>query len=436
MLPLNVQLPDEPFAFSLQALAERFQTIKDLRRPRGVRYPLPVVLTVAVLAKLAGHGRLRAVAEWARLRSGQLCDLLGFGRCTLPHPTTWSRIFGTAVDPCELDKAVSGFFKELCLCSARIQKKRRRRGGLVIAIDGKTLRGTIPLGQTQGVHLVCAYLPQAGVVLAQVEVQEKANELTVAPTLLAQLDLHGAVVTGDAMFAQRNLSVQVVEGGGDYLWKVKDNQPQLLEDIRLLFDPPPASKTEASLFPLPADLQWASSTNKGHGRVEERQVWVSSLLKGYSDWPYLEQVFKLKCRMEDRLGQIRETVHYGVTSLPCTTASPHRLLQVVREHWGIENGLHHRRDVSLDEDHSQVRLGGAPRVLATLNSVVVGLVVHHARCATDSDANLPAAQRAFHYRLDRALWSYQYRHGHPHTHSRHRPHYLRLVPTQSVAGAA
>ena len=226
------------------------------------------------------------------------------------------------------------------------------------------------------------------------------------------------------MFAQRNLSVQVVEGGGDYLWKVKDNQGRLLEDIGLLFDPPPASKTEASLFPLPSDLKWARGTNKGHGRIEQRQIWVSSLLKGYSDWPHLEQVFKLKCRVEDRLGRVRESVHYGVTSLPPTAASAHRLLQIVREHWGIENGLHHRRDVSLDEDLSQVRLGHAPRVLATINNLVVGLVVHHAK---DADANLPAAQRAFHYRFDHALWS---------RHYRHRPHHLRLVPTPSAAEAA
>lgn len=397
MLPLEVQLPQEPFAFSLQALVEKLHAVQDLRDPRGVRYPLSVVLTVAVLAKLAGHGQLRAVAEWAGLRSEQLCSLLGFGRTTLPHPTTWSRIFGMALDPCALDQAVGEFFKELCF--PLICKKRRRRGGLVLTIDGKTLRGTIPLGCTKGMHLVCAYLPQAGVVLAQVEVQEKANELTVASTLIAQLDLQGVVVTGDAMFAQRNISAQIVGGGGDYLWKVKENQPELLSDIRTLFNPPPPAKTEAPNFALPSDLEQATSLSKGHGRVEERTIWVSSALCGYSDWPALQQVFKLKCRVVDGLGQIREMEHYGVTSLPRTAASPSRLLEVVREHWGIENGLHYRRDVSLDEDYSQVRAGHAPRVMATLNNIVVGIVAHHGQ------ANLPSAQRAFHYRLERALWS-------------------------------
>ncbi len=212
MTALDVQLPDEPFAFSLQALVETLHSIPDLRHPRGVRYPLPVALTVAVLAKLAGHSRLRAIAEWAGLRSPQLCSLLGIARGTLPHPTTWSRIFGMALDPNTLDQVVGQFFQELC--AQPIRKKRKRRAGLVISMDGsmdgKTLRGTIPLGSTRGVHLVAAYLPKKGVVLAQLEVEEKANELVVAPTLLGQLDLQGVVVTGDAMFAQGNMSAQHV----------------------------------------------------------------------------------------------------------------------------------------------------------------------------------------------------------------------------------
>ena len=405
-LPLAIQLPDEPFAFSLQTLVEKLHTIPDLRRPRGVRYPLPVVLTVAVLAKLAGHGKLRAVAEWAGLRAEQLCPLLGFGRTTLPHPTTWGRIFGRALDPHSLDEVVGQFFAQLCCCS--IRKKRERRGGITIAIDGKTLRGTIPLGSTRGVHLVAAYLPDVGVgvgvVLAQLEVEEKANELTVAPTLLAQLDLKGVVVTGDAMFAQRKLCVQIVKGRGDYLWKVKENQPELLDDIKTLFNPPPPSKSEAPGSDMPTDLERACTVDKGHGRMEEREIWVSSELKGYSDWPHLEQVFQVRSRVIDGLGQIREGVHYGVTSLPRSAASPQRLLQMVRSHWGIENGLHYRKDVSLDEDHSQVRLDHAPHVLATLNNVVVGLVAHH------GGAKLPVVQRAFAYRLDRALWSFWLQH--------------------------
>jgi len=126
-----------------------------------------------------------------------------------------------------------------------------KRASIALALDGKTLRGTIPLGHTHGVHLVAAYLPGTGVVLAQLTVHAKENEIVVAPTILAQLDLHGVVVTGDAMYTQRPLSTQIVEADGDYLWLVKDNQPQLGQDVEDLFVPEP---NELGTGALPTDL--------------------------------------------------------------------------------------------------------------------------------------------------------------------------------------
>lgn len=111
------------------------------------------------------------------------------------------------------------------------------RASIALAIDGKTLRGTIPLGHTQGVHLLAAYLPAQGVALMHLEVGTKDNEIVVAPAVLAQVDLTGVVVTGDAMYTQRTLGTQSVEAGGDYLWMVKDNQPALRHDIEQLFLP-------------------------------------------------------------------------------------------------------------------------------------------------------------------------------------------------------
>ncbi len=147
----------------------------------------------------------------------------------MPHPTTWTRLFA-ALDVAALERCVAAFF------TAQVARLAPARG-LQLTLDGKTLRGTIPAGSTQGVHLVAAYLPSVGCVLAELAVSSKASELTVAPTLLAQLDLAGRVVTGDALFAQRNLSAQIVMAGGDYLWTVKANQPALLDEIRWLFAP-------------------------------------------------------------------------------------------------------------------------------------------------------------------------------------------------------
>jgi hypothetical protein len=211
-LPFAVPLPpDLPLAFSVTALATHLQTVPDRRKRRGRRYPLPVLLSLAVLAKLAGQSRLEPLAHWAKLRAADLARLFSLPRATMPHQCTWSRVLGTAVDPGAVEQALTTFFQFP-------PSEAPARASVILAIDGKTLRGTIPLGHTHGVHLVAAYLPEQGVVLAQLAVDRKENEIVVVPTLLAQLDLHGTVVVGDAMQTQRDLSVQIVEAGGDYMW--------------------------------------------------------------------------------------------------------------------------------------------------------------------------------------------------------------------------
>ena len=389
-LPGSLQLPSNvPFAFSLDALFRRLQQLHDQRDPRGVRYPLAPLLTLAICAKLAGASRVEALADWARFRAPELTALFGLARPTMPHARTWGRIFAQAVDPVAFDRLLGDFFHEL-LHTADVPA----RGSIILAVDGKTIRGTIPLGATHGVHLVAAYLPQTGVVLAQLAVDGKANEIVVVPTLLAQLDLTGVVVTGDAMQTQRSLSTQVVEAGGDYLWFVKDNQPRLHQDIERLFAP---EVIAPGCGPIPDDFTVARTIEQEHGRLDERVITVSSLLKEYTPWPYLEQVFKLERTVTDGLGRVQQEVRYGVTSLPAPVASAARLLEIARAEWGIENGLHYRRDVSLQEDASQMRRGHAPHVLATLNNAVVSLVGYH------GTTNLAKVQREFQFRFDRAL---------------------------------
>ena len=252
------------------------------------------------------------------------------------------------------------------------------------------------MGETRGVHLLAAYVPEQGVVLAQMQVDEKSNEITYAPKLLATLDLRGVLVSGDAMFDQRALSLQIVEADGDYLWTVKDNQETLKEDIEVLFEPHrPLAGTSA----LPNDFRESKTVEKGHGRREKRTIIVSSLLAGYSTWPHLAQVFKLEHQRTDALGRSKTEVRYGVTSLPARLADPTRLLNLTRRHWGIENGLHYRRDVTLHEDHSQTRTGHAPHMLAILNNTVLGIL------ALQGVTNVAEARREFAYQFDKALHS-------------------------------
>jgi predicted transposase YbfD/YdcC len=386
ILPFDLLLPNEPLALDLSILYTRLQLLPDQRARRGVRYPLPMLLLIALLAKLSGQHQVRAIAEWATLRAQELAHLFQFPRTTMPHATTWSRVFGCAVDVPALHVLLQSVLHPT-------HGEVPARATLALALDGKTLRGTIPLGHTQGVHLVAAYLPQQGVTLIQVQVAANDNEIVVAPTILATLDLEGMVVTGDAMYTQRTLSTRIVEAGGDYLWFVKDNQPELRQDIEELFVP---ELNELGTAAFPTDFTTARTIEKGHGRIEERILTASSMLQDYSRWPYLAQVFKLESTVTTALGT-HTTVRYGVTSIPHSVANAARLLRLAREHWGIENGLHYRRDATLLEDRALVRRGQAPCTLAILNNTVLGLFARH------KQPNVPQAQRRFNYHLERAL---------------------------------
>lgn len=388
--PFALPLPaDVPFAISIHALAAQLTQLVDQRKRRGVRYPLAPLLTIAILAKLAGHSRIEALADWARFRAATLAPLFGLARPTMPHARTWGRILAHAVDPTALATLLGQVFHP-----PHQPGVIPARGSVVLAVDGKTLRGTIPLGQTQGIHLVAVYLPEQGVTLAQIAVDQKTNEITVIPTLLTQVDLSGVVVTGDAMQCQQALSQQIVAAGGDYLWTVKNNQPTLLADIQQVFAP--STPLPGWSDPAP-DWQTARTVEAGHGRIEERVLTVSSMLTDYTPWPGLAQVFRLERRVTDGLGRERREIRYGVTSLPAASAPPARLLAIARAHWGIENGLHYRRDVSLHEDASLLRRGQGPAVLAALNNAVIGLIRQH------GERNLPAVQRHFLYQWDQAL---------------------------------
>jgi predicted transposase YbfD/YdcC len=380
-------LPNQALLFDLDALYVQLQGVKDRRHRRGVRYPLAAILMIGILAKLAGQTSSRAIAEWAQLRHQELAQVFALRRETMPHFSTWSRILGTAVEPDEIEEVMGQFFREPSL-------KPAHPGARQVCIDGKTLRGTIPLGQGHGVHLLAAYLPQEGVVVGQVQVANWGSEPNSAPKLLATMDLRGTVVTGDAIFASRKLSLKILQAKGDYLWMVKENQMQMYQDIQTLFEPQPSRPGWSA---PPMDFRSCTCWNKGHGRLERRRITVSSLLASYSEWPGLSLVFKLERERTNALGKTEQEIHYGITSLPTSVATPKRLLALVRAHWGIENGLHYRRDRTLDEDRSQLRMGHAPHLLALLNNTAIGLL------ARLGQGNLPRAQRTFDYQFDKAL---------------------------------
>lgn len=210
--------------------------------------------------------------------------------------------------------------------------------------------------------------------------------MTVAPDLLAQLELKGQVVTGDALYAQRNLSLQVVDQGGDYLWVVKDNQPTLRADIALLFEAPPWGE----------ELDTFIQQGQHGDRQERRQLWSSTALNEYLDWPYLGQVCCVE-RTVFQKGVARQETAYAITSLSPTQADAQRLQGIWRGHWGIENQSHYVRDVTMHEDASQVRSGSAPEVMAALRNVVLGLL------RQAGAMNIAAALRHYSWKVPEAL---------------------------------
>ncbi len=183
-----------------------------------------------------------------------------------------------------------------------------------------------------------------------------------APKVLEALPLKGRLVTADALYCQRELCAQIREAGGDYLLIVKANQRRLYEDIKLLFDEPP----EGEVF------QEAEQRDRHGDRHEVRRLRASTALRGYLDWPGVQQVCKVE-RVAERKGKISGEVRYAITSLG-DEVGPEQLLKHVRGHWGIENRLHYVRDVTFGEDASQVRKGSAPEVMAALRNVVIGLL--------------------------------------------------------------
>ena len=377
-LAFEINPSSEGVVFDLGSLFEALCTLEDQRDARGLRYRLVTVLVFLILAKLAGENHLRGITQWVRARAVLLAGFLALAKVQAPHATTYSRILGRAVDIGEFEQICQEFFARPPGAGTSVH----------IVLDGKTMRGTIPAGRSHGVHLLAAFLPQEGWVLFQVEVGNKENEIPAAHRIVKALDLRGKIITGDALLAQRDLSLEIVQAGGDYLWTIKDNQPETHHDIERLFAPEPVVKGFSAASH--DDFRTAQTIEKAHGRLERRTITVSSALKNYLDWPWVQQVFRLErhfTRVKD--GKEMRDVVYGITSLTAQAASPNRLLALVREHWQIENGLHYRRDDTLKEDRCTLRTGHAAEAMAVLNNLVLGLLLRR------GVKNVPDARRDY-----------------------------------------
>lgn len=339
----------------LSTLAWCFKRTPDPRCRRGVRHPWWVLLTIIAAGLLCGQQNFRAIHQWARCHQALLRWYLPLWNGCVPSAKTLQRAMNSL--DLEAFKAQADEF---------ISGTRQPGGGALeaIAIDGKAARGASHGGRK--VHLLTLASQADGAVLGRQNVGLKENEIVVAPQLLAGRDLNGQLLTGDAMFCQRELSCLVTSLGGDYLWEVKDNQPSLMADLVYLFTSPRGG-------PHPLEFWPATTLDSGHGRIEERFLEASAALNGYLDWPGLRQVVRRTCTRHIN-GETTVEQHYYVTSCSHEAVSPQQLLDLTRGHWCIENQVNRARDVVFGEDASTYRTGTGPEAMSVMRDLVMHLL--------------------------------------------------------------
>lgn len=372
--------------YDLNSLFAFFTRVTDPRHARGKQYPLALLLVLIMLAKLCGENTPTGIADWVSYRIEELAEMKLLPRKKAPCHMTYRRVLQLIISPEELEHLLSDFHQS-CLNS---------NTELIFSMDGKTVKGTIPSGEMRGTHLLSLYVPKQGLVLVEAKVDQKENEIVVAPEILKQVNLKGVIVIADAMHTQRETSQQILQGGGEYIWMAKGNQARTLWAIQKLFVHEACNLKNGA--PLSKDIHTAETVNKGHGRREKRTIWTSTELNDYLKWPGVGQVFRIERAIwhEKHHGYTRHTV-YGLTSLAPEQASPKKLLALVRQYWEIETGLHYRRDVTLKEDATRLTLGNAGHTMAILNNAVIGL------CLQNGFRNLAQARRRFNARPILAL---------------------------------
>ena len=340
-------------------LHAHFQGLPDNRRGAGKRHKLIDILTIAICGIICGADDWSGIEEYGQAKEEWLQQFLELPH-GIPSHDTFGRVFSW-LDP--------GAFEQSFL--DWVQAVMKITEGQVIAIDGKTLRRSHDHANgKEAIHMVSAWAEKNRLVLGQVKVDEKSNEITAIPELLRVLEINGCIVTTDAMGCQQEIATIVVEKGGDYLLALKENQGQLYEDVTELFN----GAKEVNYFDV--EHTYAKTTNKNHGRIEIRECWAvtdpdfTHYLRGLENWKSLRSLVKVSSQRQTSNGTSNED-RYFISS---SKLSAKQLLKAVRGHWGIENGLHWVLDIAFREDESRVRKDYAPENLAILRHIALNLL--------------------------------------------------------------
>lgn len=368
------QVDQEVLAVDEASLYRAFEQVKDGRKNKGKRYPLALLLTLILLGKMAGETELDGIIDWIKERQQEIKKLLNW-----PKRFPVSKTYTDALAKCdhhEVAKAIAQVLVkargvERCEDEPSrllVQKEPNTDSLIHTAVDGKTLRGTLKHGRDDQppVHLLSFYECESGIVLDQFLVNKKNNEESACKAILHPVLVKGRIISADAIFSCRAWCAAVHVYGGYYLIPIKDNNPAVLRDLREFFEDEGIDRKE---------FQYHKETNKGHGRLEVREIWTSTQMNTWfeKDWAGIAQVFMIRKSVKEK-GEEWIKVSYGITDLPRKNADAQRILGLKRKHWWIENRLHYRRDVTLGEDASQVRSRGAPEVVAALNGGILAIM--------------------------------------------------------------
>lgn len=333
---------------------EHFALVDDPRVNRRRRHQLLDILFIALCATIAGADDFLAMEIWGKARIDWLKKYLELPN-GIPSHDTFNRVF-QAINPTQFVNCFRNWVQPFC----------ERLGVKFIAIDGKTARATLDRKHAKKpLHIVSAWASEAHLLLGQTAVDEKSNEITAIPRLLELLDLHGAIITIDAMGCQKEIAATIREGGGHYVLPVKGNQDTLEDDLMTAF----AAESEKA----DPQINSQTTTEKGHGRIETRIVEIMPVPKSVRNqdlWKDLKSIGRVT-RIYQEKGIEKSEVRYFISSL---AARVKLFGQAVRGHWGVENGLHWTLDMYFGEDRSRARAGNAAENLALLRRWVLSLL--------------------------------------------------------------